>query len=892
MEWHQRDAAQAIEHLKSSLQGISADEARKRFDEFGPNELREHDQKTVFMMFLDQFKDFMIVVLIASAVVSGIIGDLSDTIAIAVIVLLNAVIGFVQEYRAERAMAMLKKMATHHAVVLRHGAPSTISAADLVPGDVAILEAGNIVPADMRLLESAQLKIEEAALTGESVPVAKHAAAIQDASAPLGDRRNMAYKGTIATYGRGTGVVVATGMKTELGKIATMLQETEEARTPLQKRLASFGKRLALGVLAICAFIFAVGIMRGEPPVLMLLTAISLAVAAIPEALPAVVTIALALGARKMVRQNALIRKLPAVETLGSVTYICSDKTGTLTLNQMTVEKLYMNGAIVAAAPTPQREPSAAGAKDEPYRLLMTALALNNDVREDATGKVIGDPTEAAPYHLARSAGFHKPALESAAPRVLELPFDSERKCMTTFHRVARDVGTDREYLSFTKGAPDVLVAKARDFMTADGLRPVDADEIARANETMAAQGLRVLAVAMRQWRSLPEDVSPAAVEAELTFVGLIGMMDPPREEAREAIRLCQSAGIVPVMITGDHPVTARAIAQRLGILDDDHTAIITGRELEQLPVQDFKDRVEHIRVYARVAPQQKLEIVNVLQDKGHFVAMTGDGVNDAPALKSADIGIAMGITGTDVSKEAGHMILLDDNFATIVKAVQEGRRVFDNIRKFIKYTMTSNSGEIWAIFLAPFLGLPIPLLPIHILWINLVTDGLPGLALSAEPAERGVMNRPPRPPKESIFAHGLGTHMIWVGLLMGFVSIFTQAWAIQTGHAHWQTMAFTVLCLSQMGHVLAIRSESDSIFRQGLFSNRPLIGAFVLTLALQMATIYVPLLQPIFKTQALTWYELAFTLAMSSVVFVAVEAEKWFKRRSADRRAEPSMGR
>lgn len=882
MEWHQQETAQAAQNLKSSPKGLTPDEAARRLQEWGPNELTEKKKKTIFMMFLDQFKDFMILILIAAALISGIIGDLSDTIAIVVIIALNAVIGFVQEYRAEKAMATLKKMAAPYAAVIRDGVHSTVLATEIVPGDVVILEAGNIVPADMRLLEVARLKIEEAALTGESLPVEKHTGVTHDALAPLGDRRNMAYKGTFATYGRGTGLVVSTGMATELGKIAMMLQEEDEVKTPLQKRLASFGKRLAVAVLAICAVIFAVGLLRGEPPLLMLLTSISLAVAAIPEALPAVVTISLALGARKMIRQNALIRKLPAVETLGSVTYICSDKTGTLTLNKMTVEELYVDGRSVKAASLPVKGHDSDGPlASNPYETLLTALALNNDAREDSSGNVIGDPTECAPYTFARSAGFSKQVLERDLPRVSELPFDSERKCMTTFHRVMRDPDAGLEYISFTKGAPDILVAKADETLATGGLAKLSADEISKANELMASQGLRVLAVAMRRWKELPVDLSPEVAESGLTFVGLIGMMDPPREEAKEAIGLCKSAGIIPVMITGDHPITARAIAKRLGILDDDHKAIISGRELERLPLDEFEERVEHIRVYARVAPEQKLKIVKALQDKGHFVAMTGDGVNDAPALKRADIGIAMGITGTDVSKEAGHMILLDDNFATIVRSIKEGRRIFDNIRKFIKYTMTSNSGEIWAIFLAPFLGLPIPLLPIHILWINLVTDGLPGLALSAERSEKGIMNRPPRHPKESIFANGLGTHIVWVGLLMGFATIFTQAWSIKTGHAHWQTMAFTVLCLSQMGHVLAIRSESESIFTQGVFSNRPLLGAFILTFALQMATIYVPFLQPLFRTEALTFSELVFTLAMSSVVFLAVELEKIFKRRA-----------
>ncbi|MBE9529203.1 MAG: HAD-IC family P-type ATPase, partial [Proteobacteria bacterium] len=520
MGWHQLEEDEAIKKLRSSVKGLSPDTARKRLEEYGPNELREKAKKTLLMMFLNQFKDFMILILIAAALISGIIGDLTDTVAIVVIVVLNAVIGFVQEYRAEKAMATLKKMAAPFAVVIRGGTASTVPASEIVPGDVVILEAGNIVPTDMRLLESARLKIEEAALTGESMPVEKQIKAIDDASAPLGDRKNMAYKGTLVTYGRGTGVVVATGMETELGKIASMLQEEEEVKTPLQKRLARFGKKLALGVLAICAIIFAVGIIRGEPPVLMLLTAISLAVAAIPEALPAVVTISLALGAKKMVRQNALIRKLPAVETLGSVTYICSDKTGTLTLNKMTVEELYVDGNFTKANHLPVKSQTSEEPHQlKPYDMLMTALALNNDAREDSSGFVLGDPTECAPYNFTKNAGFHKAELEKIFPRVAEIPFDSERKCMTTFHRVAKDGSTGFEYISFTKGAPDILVDMASDILTSDGLRSVDADSISMANETMASEGLRVLAVAMRQWKELPAEISPEAVEADLTFV-------------------------------------------------------------------------------------------------------------------------------------------------------------------------------------------------------------------------------------------------------------------------------------------------------------------------------------------------------------------------------------
>lgn len=873
MRWHQKGLKEVVKDMGTSLQGLSSEEAKKRLEEYGPNELKEGKKKTPLRMFLDQFKDFMIIVLIASAVIAGVLGEVADTIAIMVIVVLNAIIGFVQEYRAEKAMEALKMMAAPTATVLRDGHTSNISSSDIVPGDVVLLEAGRVVPADLRLIESAQLKVEEAALTGESVPVEKHTASLHDEMIPLGDRKNMVYKGTTVSYGRGKGVAVSTGMDTELGRIATMLQTEEEVKTPLQKRLIAFGQRLAIAVLIICAIVFGVGIMRGESPLLMFLTAISLAVAAIPEALPAVVTISLALGARKMVRQNALIRKLPAVETLGSVTYICTDKTGTLTLNKMTAEEIYVDGRLFRGAEVgaihelPLQSPA-------PLTALLKAMALSNDAAPDSDGNILGDPTEVALYMAAEKAGFKKTILEKNNQRVSEIPFDSDRKCMTTMHTYRKG-----GYRSFTKGGIEIILDKSINILISEGIKEIDRDEIIRISKKMAADGLRVLAVGTRKWEGIPGNMTSDNVETGLTFLGLIGIMDPPREEAKEAVSLCKSAGIKPVMITGDHPITARAIARRIGIMDDDGE-VITGTHLEKLSLEELEKNVEEIRVYARVAPEQKLKIVKALQDKGQFVAMTGDGVNDAPALKRADIGIAMGITGTDVSKEAAHMILLDDNFATIVKAVKEGRRIFDNIRKFIKYTMTSNSGEIWTIFLAPFMGLPIPLLPIHILWINLVTDGVPGLALAAEPSEKGIMNRPPRYPKESIFAHGLGIHILWVGLLMGAASLFTQAWAITTGHAHWQTMVFTVLCLSQMGHVLAIRSETESVFSQGLLSNKPLIGAFILTFALQMTTIYVPFLNPIFKTEPLSMSEFIISIALSSVVFFAVEAEKCFKRR------------
>ena len=860
--WHLLEPWQTTAWLKVDPEkGLDHGEAEERLSAYGPNAIREQRRRGPMQMFFGQFADFMIIVLIIAGIVSGLIGGFTDTIAIIVIVVLNAVIGFIQEYRAEKAVAALKRLASPTAQVLREGIIQTIAAQNLVPGDLVMLEAGNVVPADLKLLDVIRLKVEEAALTGESLPVEKSGALIRELDSPLGDRHNMAYKGTIATYGRGVGVVIATGMDTELGKIAALLSQEKGTKTPLQQRLARFGQRLALLILAICAIIFVVGLLRGVPPVLMFLTAISLAVAAIPEALPAVATVSLALGARRLVRKNALIRRLPAVETLGSVTFICSDKTGTLTQNRMRAEVFYVDGALQEGI-----------AADSSFRLLR-ALALNNDARRDQNGQLLGDPTEIALYEAAVSAGYEGAELAKEAPRLDEIPFDSGRKLMTTLHQ-EKD-----EFVVYSKGAPESLLPLCASVWAKDGPQDLQSEKIIAAANQMAAEGLRVLALAYRQFPDRPETLTADSTETELCFLGLVGLMDPPRPEAKEAVALCKSAGITPVMITGDHPETARAIAMRLGIAEAG-SKVLTGPELARMSLDEFEKQVGEVRIYARVAPEQKIKIIKALQDKGEFVAMTGDGVNDAPALSSANIGIAMGKIGTDVAREASHMVLLDDNFATIVAAVREGRRIFDNIRKFIKYTMTSNSAEIWTLFLAPFLGLPIPLLPIHILWINLVTDGLPGLALAVEPEERGVMQRPPRPPQQSIFAQGMWQHILWIGLLMGGVSLFSQGWAYFTGSAHWQSMVFTVLTLSQMGHVMAVRSEWDSLFCQGLFSNKLLLGSVLLTFGLQMAVLYVPVLQPIFKTQALSRNELLFCLALSSVVFFVVEIEKWMRRR------------
>ncbi len=881
VDWHLREARDATRtHAVDPANGLMPDQVRQRQLEHGPNALPDAGQRSFWALLLEQFSDFMILVLIAAAVVSGVIGDLVDTLVILVIVVLNAVIGLVQSWRADQALAALQRLSAAQATVLRGSSVQQVPTRALVPGDIVLLEAGNQVPADLRLLHSAQLKVDESALTGESVTVDKHADVLVGAALSLGDRLNMAFKGTTATHGRGRGVVVATGMATELGKVANLLDQDAGRSTPLQLRLAAFGKRVALAVLGICAVIFVVGVMRGEPPLQMVLLAISLAVAAIPEALPAVVTVLLALGARKMVSFNALVRRLPSVETLGSVTYICSDKTGTLTQNRMQAEQLFAGRADVDQAWVPGH-----GVPDAATVELLRAGALCNDACRSAAGGWQGDPTETALTEVAARAGLEKAALDAELPRAHEEPFDSVRKRMTTFHRTPDGI------VAYTKGAPESVIplctsvwqghVPQADFdVGVAGRNAVDHSAwIALAN-TLAAQGLRVLAVARRSYARLPEAGGEIeALESGLCLIGLIGLMDPARPEATQAVRECRGAGITPVMITGDHPATARAIALRLGIVQDPLAPVLTGADLAVLDEDALMAQVRKVRVYARVDPAQKIRIVQALQAHGEFVAMTGDGVNDAPALKRADIGIAMGLGGTDVAREASSLVLLDDNFATIVKAVREGRRIYDNIRKFVRYAMTGNSGEVWTIFLAPMLMLPIPLLPIHILWVNLVTDGLPGLALAAEPAERGIMQRPPRAPTESLFANGMWQHILGVGLLIGGLCLGVQAWAIHTGHAHWQTMVFTVLTLSQMAHVLAIRSESAPLWQLGLGSNRPLLGAVLLTFALQMATIYVPILNPIFKTEPLSLPELAVCLGAAVLVWAVVEVEKAWRR-------------
>lgn len=834
-----------LKELDSDRKGLAHPEASRRLTTQGPNELREVNRRPAWMFFVNQFKNFMILVLVAAAVISGITGDITDMIIILVIVLLNAILGFVQEYRADKAMNALKQMAAPETRVIRDGNTETIPSAQLVKGDIVVLEAGNSVPADLRLLETHALKVDESALTGESVSVDKNDDVIEGSEVPLGDQFNMAFKGTVVTNGRAVGVVTATGMNTEIGGIAKMLQENESS-TPLQKRMEDFGRKISWIILGICLLLFGLGILRGEPVVNMLMLSISLAVAAIPEALPALITICLARGAARLVRKKALIRKLPAVETLGSVTYICTDKTGTLTMNKMTVMDIF-----------PGEKYNVYG-----YDILEAGLALNHDVKKNSK-EWLGDATELAlvDFFIHKHGEDAYKELHKQAARKMEIPFDSDRKCMTTIHEF------DGKYLVITKGAGEVIAKMLTEV-------PVDLKENINKH---ASAGLRILAYGYRFLDQLPDIKDPEEIESELEFAGLVTMVDPPREEAKQAVEECQQAGVNVVMITGDHRETAAAIASDLGILGKQHK-VVNGTELSRMNEGEFSERVEDIRVYARVSPAQKLAIVKKLQEKGQYVAMTGDGVNDAPSLKASNIGVAMGINGTDVSKQSAHMILLDDNFATIVKAVKEGRRIFDNIRKFVKYIMTCNSAEIWVISMAPLLGMPIPLLPIHILWINLVTDGLPGLTLAGERAEKSVMKRPPRNPKEGLFAGGIGLHIIWVGLLMAAVTLFVQWYALERGIEAWQTMVFAVLSISQLGHVLAIRSERESLYKQGVFSNTPLFLAVLFTFLLQLAVIYVPFLNGVFRTSPLSLEELGICVILSVIVFHAVEFEKYIK--------------
>jgi P-type Ca2+ transporter type 2C len=902
------DSTAVLQRLQADASGLSQSEASRRRQYYGDNALDEQPGESFWQILWKQLTATMVLVLIVAAFISIALSDYTNAVAILVIVAFNAGLGIRQEYQARQAIAALKKLAVSTVRVRRDDRVQEISARELVPGDIVLLETGNLIAADYRLLESVNLRIQEASLTGESEPIDKSPERLGPDDLSLADRHNMAYMGTVVTYGRGLAVVTETGNQTELGHISTAIQTVKPQPTPLQQRLDQLGGRLALITLILVFVIFGLGLLRGEPLALMFLTAVSLAVAAVPEGLPAVVTITLALGATRMLTQQALIRKLPAVETLGSVTVICSDKTGTLTENRMTATFLAVEGHevdLTQSLAASEDDPNLSNLLKEQPALawLLTGAALSNDASVEVNPErpdqlqSIGDPTEGALVMTAAHMGLSKAKLLEALPRVAEKPFDADRKRMTTVHRLPAVTQTlpmalklivsgllglgEASHIVFTKGGVGSLLAVTSRVLVNGQPVPLNREwqqKITAGNDRLARNGMRVLGIAFRPLTPSAVEDEESELEQNLIFIGMIGLIDPVRLEVKDSILMCQAAGIRPVMITGDHPLTAQAIARELGIFPNEQ--ILTGPEISQLSSAALDDRVENISVYARVSPQNKLDIVKALQQRGHIVAMTGDGVNDAPALKQADIGIAMGITGTDVAKEAADMVLLDDNFATIVAAVKEGRVIYDNIRKFIKYTLTGNAGELWVILLAPLLGMPLPLIPLQILWINLLADGLLALALSVEPAERKIMRRPPRPPDESIFGRGVGRGIIWIGLLLGLLLLAIAYWYWSTGQSNWQTMVFTTLALSRVWMAETMRSDHDSLFRIGLFSNRPLLAAVVLTVGLQMAVIYLPALQMVFQTTALSATDLGIALLLSTVVFWAIELEKYSKRR------------
>lgn len=888
--------AQAVVELWGSdaQRGLPAGLAAQRLEEYGPNRLEEKAGVPAWRQFADQFTSFIILVLIGAAIISGLLQEWMDAIAILVIVVLNGVLGFVQEYRAERALEALKRMAAPLARVVRDGEVRSIPAEELVPGDVIRLEMGDLVPADARLLEDHLLQADEASLTGESVPVKKDADIVLPEASSLGDRRNMVYLSTVVTYGKGAAVVTDTGMKTELGKIAHLLQTMGADLTPLQERLDKVGKLLVYAALVTVVVVFGLGLWRGVPLVEMFLTSVSLAVAAIPEGLPAVVTIALALGVRRMVQRNALIRKLPSVETLGSATVICTDKTGTLTQSEMTVRKIGFLDRIVDVTGdgyAPEGEFRADDGRpisptDPQLRLALKIGVLCNSAnlrvdRDDgARWGIVGDPTEGAILTAAAKADVWRSDLEEEYGMLMELPFDSDRKRMSTIWK-----GPEGQMVAYVKGAPDVVIGLCTHIHEDDHARPAsteDREALLTLNQEFAGEALRVLAVA---YRSLDEGMGEPTVEEveqDLVFAGLMAMKDPPRAEAKEAIATARRAGLEVVMITGDHRDTAVAIARELELYREGEIAL-TGQELDMVTDQQLAEMVEKVRVYARVSPEHKLRIVEAWRSKGHIVAMTGDGVNDAPALKEANIGIAMGITGTDVSKEASDMILTDDNFASIVAAVEEGRAIFDNIRRFIHFLLSCNIGEVLAMLAASLIGMPLPLLPIQILWVNLATDSLPALALGVEPAEPGGMEKPPRPPSEGVITKGMAAMMSFQGLVIGLLTLGAFAleyYVVGGGVDRARVMAFSTTIFAQNVHAFNVRSNRYSIFQLGPFTNRWLVAAFGAVILSELAVIYVPFLQPVFKTMPLTVQDWTIVVGLGIMPLVIVEIVKLTARK------------
>jgi Ca2+-transporting ATPase len=871
--YHMLAVTEALSRLDTAPEGLTADEVINRLHKFGKNELQEGKQKTLMGMFLLQFKDLMIIILIIAAVIAGLVGEVTDTAIIMLVVLINAVLGVAQESKAEKALAALKKMSSPSAKVRRNGEVKVLKSEELVPGDIILVEAGDYIPADVRLLEVASLKIGEAALTGESVPVEKIIAEIADIDIVIGDRKNMAYLGTSVTYGRGIGVVTATGMSTEVGKIAENINTALDEETPLQRKLAELGKYLSIGVVVIAIIIFVAGILQARDTLEMFLVAVSLAVAAIPEGLPAIVTIVLAIGVQKMAKQNAIIRKLSAVETLGSTEIICSDKTGTLTLNKMTIQQIYLGDKLIDAD---------AELKDESStEIFIQGLTLCNDSKVTRVDQehiqTIGDPTETALIDFAFKKGFHKDVMENSCPRVAEFPFDSDRKLMTTVNKV------DGNLRVMTKGAPDVLLSRCTRILIGGQIQSINEKEINdinQANKNMAIKALRVLAIAYKDIEILSDESSMEKTENDLIFIGLVGMIDPLRQEAKEAVRVCKEAGIRAIMITGDHRDTAAAIAKALGMIMDE-SEVITGAELDKISVEDFSQKVNKYSVYARVSPEHKVRIVNAWKKNGKVVAMTGDGVNDAPALKAADIGVGMGITGTDVAKGVSDMVLSDDNFATIVLAVEEGRKIYSNIRKAIQFLLSANTGEVLTLFIATMLNWSI-LYPIHILWVNLVTDTFPALALGIEKGERDIMKQPPRKSTASIFADGMGTNILYQGGLQALITLGAYYIGIsQYSPEIAVTMAFATLGIIQLTHAFNVKSNSKSIFTVGLLSNKYLLGATLLSAILMVGVIVIPELSKLFRVTHLSLEQWGIVVLLSFSIIPMVEIVKFIKRRT-----------
>ena len=920
----------AIGQLETHLhQGLSSQEAQARLAKYGPNELMERPRPGFLKLLLGQFSSFLVIVLIVAAIVSLLLREVVDASAIMAIVVLNAVLGVIQESKAEQALAALKKMAAPNAQVIRDGIQVTVPARELVPGDIALLEAGNYVPADMRLIESANLKIEEASLTGESVPANKDARVVLGTDIPVGDRRNSAFMGTVVTYGRGKGLVIATGMHTQIGLIAEMLQSHEEQPTPLQQKLDQLGRWLGIASLAICGIVFVLGVMRDTAPAIatsqgirvylaayernladLFMIAVSLAIAAVPEGLPAVVTVCLALGMQRMISRHALIRKLPAVETLGCATVICSDKTGTLTQNEMTVVQGWSGGRIFQVTGQGYNPAGSFMLDGQPFdprsdlaaSLLLYGALLCNDARLEGSGeengqptfRMVGDPTEGAMVVAAAKAGLWRENVTQHLPRVGEIPFDSERKRMTTIHQVSDQwsvLSGQSPFLAFVKGAPDIILQFCDDIVEGDQVHPLaeqERQEILAANQDMARRALRVLGVACRPLVKMPETPTPENTEMHLTFVGLFGMMDPARPEVKVAIKVAQGAGLKSVMATGDYKETAVAIAQEIGMLSPGGQ-VLTGAELDQMSEEQLAEIVEHVDVYARVSPAHKLKIVDAFKKRGHVVAMTGDGVNDAPALKRADIGVAMGITGTDVSKETADMVLTDDNYASIVSAIEEGRIIYSNIRKFVLYLVTCNIGEILIIFLSMLTGLPIPLRPIQLLWLNLVTDGAPALALGLEKGDPDIMKRPPRPTEEPVINRDmlLGVVLVPLADTAAVLGAFIIALNRFPGHlAAAQTMAFATLVCSELLRAFTSRSEYHSVFSIRPFSNRWMVWATSASLVLLLAVIYVPFLQLFFGTLPLGLGDWLVMLPFMFVAPVTAELTKLLLRRRVGRLA------